>query len=146
MSDPELLIEGEVKEVKEVEEVLDENQIKSEILDKRRSFDSRMSSFMQEFNDQSRMYRMIPPSRKSTVGLSNTIVSETTRAVETIATFWYAIIFSANPFFDVRPMRGDIDEHNLTAISSLLSFQRGMDQILSQEAFLRLASLRIHLI
>ena len=106
----------------------DFGKIKDELLDKRKDFEGRMGNFLKETNEYANSYRMIAQKlnadRGAPTGLANTVVSQTTRAVETLCTMQYAMMTSNAPNFDCQPINPNTDPFHLAAITSLLEFQK----------------------
>ena len=84
----------------------------------------RLNKQLLQFNDMANMWRLIRPARSGDLsGFANPQVTETMRAVETIATFFYRALTSANPNFALLSMNPNISQESLWISEQVLNWQ-----------------------
>jgi len=90
---------------------------------------ARLSSHLSRFNTYADFYRLIRPARAADLsGFANPQVTETTRAVEAIATFFYRAMTSAQPNFQLLSSNPYASEEDLWTAEQVLIWQQTATQ------------------
>lgn len=85
----------ETQDQKEIEKIVDE------IISKVELWEKAFSNFFGEWNEASNSFRMIPKEdSKKPRGMFNSKSGETNRATNTLATLWFRMLTSGDPFFE----------------------------------------------
>ena len=98
------------------------NQIVQEVDNKINDYETSMEPFFQEANEYANQYRLIPKQKRKR-GLTRTVVSETTRSVETLATIWYKQQTAESPNFQLFPSSNLTRPGDLFAHTALIQEQ-----------------------
>ena len=84
----------------------------------------RLNRQLLDFNDMANMWRLIRPKRHGDLsGFANPQVTETMRATETIATFFYRALTSANPNFALLSMNPNVSQESLWGSEQTINWQ-----------------------
>lgn len=95
----------------------------ADIVDKINDYETSTQSFYDEANEYANFYRLIPTKKKRKNSLTQTVVSETTRAVETLATFWWTMQTAQEPNFQLIPASFGTRSEDIFAHTALLREQ-----------------------
>ena len=86
---------------------------------------SRLNYQLNQFNDMANLWRLIKPKRSGDLsGFANPQLTETMRATETIATFFYRALTSASPNFSLVSMNPNITQEQLWKSESVINWQK----------------------
>lgn len=100
-----------------------------EIKEKVDFWHSRLSSHLSRFNTYADFYRLIRPSRSADLsGFANPQVTETTRATEAIATFFYRAMTAAQPNFSFQSSNPYVSEEDLWVAEQVIVWQQTATQ------------------
>lgn len=96
----------------------------NEIKEKADFWRVRLNAQLLQFNDMANMWRLIRPKRSGDLsGFANPQVTETMRATETIATFFYRALTSANPNFALLSMNPNTSSESLWVSEQTINWQ-----------------------
>ena len=102
---------------------------KDEIRDKVNFWHSRLSNHLQRFNTYADFWRLNRPARSGDLsGFANPQVTETTRATEAIATFYYRAMTAAQPNFQFTSSNPDVTEEDLWTAEQVIIWQQTATQ------------------
>lgn len=88
---------------------------------------TRLTTQLNQFNDMANFWRLIKPKRSGDLsGFANPQLTETMRATETIATFLYRALTSANPNFALTSTNPDFPQEQLWKSEALISWQQNV--------------------
>jgi hypothetical protein len=88
---------------------------------------TRLNFQLYQFNDMANFWRLIKPKRSGDLsGFANPQLTETLRATETIATFFYRALTSANPNFALLSMNPDYPQDQLWKSEAVLTWQQNV--------------------
>src|SRR3990167_8856562 len=91
------------------------NKLKDEVMDKARTWESRMSNFFQGYAIAADSWRIRPSAEKrKSKTLFNSKSGETHRAAETLATVWQRMLTGASPWFEGTKMGLNADGSDIT--------------------------------
>jgi len=105
------------------------DKIRDEIFDKAEQTESQMSGFYGEWNEYADSWRMIPKTiTKKPKGLFNSKSGETNRSTNTLATIWFRMLTSGDPFFEavaegLTEDGREITEGDLYSVESVINKQ-----------------------
>src|SRR5712675_2707327 len=95
-----------------------------EIKEKVDFWHSRMESKLARFNTMANFWRVLKPQKSADFsGFANPEVTETTRAVEAIATFWFRAMTSADPNFQLLSTNPMVTQEQLWISEQVLRWQ-----------------------
>lgn len=86
---------------------------------------SRLTSQLYRFNGMADYWRLVKPNRDASLdGFANPQLTETTRAVEAIATFWYRALTSAQPNFQMITQNPAVTQYALYQSEQIIEWQK----------------------
>lgn len=86
------------------------DKVRDEILDKMRAFENQMAAFYSDYNEIADSWRMISNNKsRKDKGLFDSKVGETHRAINTLATMWFRMLTSADPYVEVYPLAESVN-------------------------------------
>lgn len=95
-----------------------------EVKEKVDSWRTKLNFQLSQFNDMANFWRLIKPKRSSDLsGFANPQLTETMRATETIATFFYRALTSADPNFALLSRNPMISQESLWKSEAVLNWQ-----------------------
>jgi hypothetical protein len=95
-----------------------------EIRDKVEFWHSKLSSHLTRFNNYADMWRLVRPARAADLsGFANPQVTETTRATEAIATFFYRALTAAQPNFQFVTSNPYVSQEDLWVNEQVIDWQ-----------------------
>lgn len=90
---------------------------------------TRLNFQLYQFNDMANFWRLIKPKRAGDLsGFANPQLTETMRATETIATFFYRALTSANPNFQLVSLNPNFPQEEMWKSESLIAWQQNVTQ------------------